>query len=296
MFFSYHLPVFFACVLIGQWVMAQDNPANVPRTTESKLKMSAAEILKTFRDEFVPITPGKGQFPKSFEMGADDSAKAERPRHRVEFDSDFQFAKYEVPQNLYETVMGKNPSVWGGPRNSVEMVTFRDAQAFCAKATKMLREADLIEKDEIVRLPSEAEWEYCCRAGTTTAYSFGDKARAEGDQGLKAALLDKYGWHTGNAAGNDPPVGALAPNAWGLYDMHGYLWEYVADGWHPDYEKAPTGGRSWDPDKRDVPRVIRGGSWRDPYSLLKSATRWSVPDHVRSDAVGFRCVLAKESP
>ncbi len=281
-------------LILGNGAMAQDATAKDAKRTSSKTK-SQAEILKTFRDEFVPITPGRGKFPKSFEMGASDGASSEQPKRQVRLDYDFQIAKYEVPQNLYETVMGKNPSVWGGPRNSVEMVTFRDAQAFCAKVTTLLREEDLIEKEEIVRLPSEAEWEYCCRAGTKTAYGFGNKAQAENDRGVKATLLDKYGWHTGNAAGNDPPVGALAPNAWGLYDMHGYLWEYVSDSWHPDYEKAPKGGGSWEPDRRDVPRVIRGGSWRDRFPLLKCSTRWSVPDHVRSDAIGFRCVLAKKS-
>lgn len=257
-------------------------------------KSTPAAILKTFREEFVPITPGTGPFPKSFEMGSADGNAAERPRHPVRFNHEFHMAKYEVPQNLYEAVIGKNPSTWGGPRNSVEMVSFREAEAFCAQATRQLREAKLIEPDEVVRLPSEAEWEYCCRAGTTTAYGFGEKAQAEGDQGVKASVLDRFGWHTGNAAGNDPPVGALKPNAWGLYDMHGYLWEYVSDGWHSDYQNAPLDGGSWEPNRRELPRIIRGGSWRDPFGLLKSATRWSVPDHVRSDAIGFRCVLAKQ--
>ena len=256
-------------------------------------KPAPAQILKTFREEFVAITPGKGAFPQSFEMGSAEGNGSEQPRHTVRFDYEFQISKYEVPQNLYEAVMVKNPSVWGGPRNSVEMVTFRDAEAFCAKATRLLREAKLIAENEIVRLPSEAEWEYCCRAATSTAYYFGDEARAEGDQGVKASRLDPFAWHTGNAAGNDPPVGALKPNAWGIYDMHGYLWEYVSDGWHADYRNAPRDGSSWQPNQRGLPRVIRGGSWRDSYKLLRSATRWSVPDHVRSDAIGFRCVLVR---
>ena len=258
-------------------IFSEDN-----KTIANNLSTPSA-ILKTFREEFVAITPGKGPFPQSFEMGSTVGDSSEQPRHRVRFDSEFQIAKYEVPQNLYEAVMGKNPSVWGGPRNSVEMVSFRDAQAFCTQATKLLHEAKLIAEEEEIRLPSEAEWEYCCRAGTTTAYSFGETA----------AELDKFAWHTGNAAGNDPPVGALKPNAWGLYDMHGYLWEYVGDSWHPNYEKAPADGGSWQANQRELPRVIRGGSWRDPSGLLKSATRWSVPDHVRSDAIGFRCVLSK---
>jgi formylglycine-generating enzyme required for sulfatase activity len=268
-------------------LMAQDKPLAGEKPT-------LGSLLKTFRQEFVSITPGKGLFPKSFEMGSAEGDPSEQPRHAVRFDQAFQMAKYEVPQNLYEAVMGKNPSVWGGPRNSVEMVSFRDAEAFCLKATQLLREAKWIEQDELVRLPCEAEWEYCCRAGTSTAYCFGETAQAEGDQGKKASELDKYGWHTGNAANNDPPVGALQPNAWGLYDMHGYLWEYVSDGWHGDYQQAPRDGGSWQPNQRDLPRVIRGGSWRDPFGLLRSATRWSVPDHVKSDAIGFRCVLAKQ--
>jgi formylglycine-generating enzyme required for sulfatase activity len=267
-------------------VMAQDKP-------EEQAKPDPAALLKTFREEFVAITPGKGEFPKSFEMGSMGGDPEEQPRHKVKFDYDFHMARYEVPQDLYEAVMGKNPSVWGGPRNSVEMVSHQDALAFCAKATMLLRQAKLIAADEEIRLPSEAEWEYCCRAGTTTTYSFGEKAQTDGDEGVKASLLDSYGWHTGNAAGNDPPVGALKPNAWGLYDMHGYLWEYVGDGWHKDYKNAPGDGGSWEPNSRELPKVMRGGSWRDPFPLLTSSARWPIPNHAKSDAIGFRCVLAK---
>jgi formylglycine-generating enzyme required for sulfatase activity len=265
-----------------------------PSPLNAQDKPDRAKILKTFREEFVSITPGKGVFPASFEMGSAEGDASELPRHQVRFAYEFQMAKYEVPQNLHEAVMEKNPSVWGGPRNSVEMVSFQDAQAFCTKATQLLREAKLIEQNELIRLPSEAEWEYCCRAGTNTAYCFGDKAQGKDDQGVAASVLGEFGWHTGNAAGNDPPVGALKPNAWGLYDMHGYLWEYVSDGWHRDYQKAPQDGSSWEPDQNKLPRIIRGGSWRDPFGQLRSATRRSTPDHVKSDAIGFRCVLAKK--
>lgn len=249
-------------------------------------------ILKTFASEFVDITPGQGRFPRSFEMG-DAGANATRPVRTVTFEHSFAMAKYEVPQELFQAVMKKNPSVWGGPRNSVEMVTYRDALLFCREVTRLLRAKNLIAADEVIRLPTEAEWEYCCRAGTSTRYSFGDEARHDADTGLKATRLDPYAWHTGNAAGNDPPVGALKPNAWGLYDMHGYLWEYVADSWHDDFTNAPVDGGAWDAEKEHALRVMRGGSWRDRYDLLQSSTRWPVPDHVRSDAVGFRCVKAK---
>jgi formylglycine-generating enzyme required for sulfatase activity len=251
-----------------------------------------APLLKTFVEEFVPITPGEGKFPKSFLMGSADGPESERPAHEVSFDYTFAMAKYEVPQNLYAAVMGENPSRWKGPRNSAEMFRIAEAEEFCTRVTKFLRDARMIGDDEVIRLPSEAEWEYCCRAGTKTAYSFGDQATAEEDTGNKATVLGAYGWHTGNAAGNDPPVGKLKPNAWGLYDMHGYLWEFVADGWHPDYKGSPTDGSAWTAGDKTL-RVVRGGSWKDRYEHLRCATRKQVAADLADDAIGFRCVRAK---
>jgi formylglycine-generating enzyme required for sulfatase activity len=176
---------------------------------------SQAELLRMFREEFIALTPGQGEFPADFEMGRADGEPAEGPPHRVRMTRPFAIARYEVPQNLWQAVMGDNPSRWKGPRNSVELLSFDDAEAFCRKATERMRNAKLITPTQVVRLPSEAEWEYAARAGTTTRYSFGDDA----------TKLDEYAWSTHNAAGNDPPVGAKRPNAWNLYDVHGYLWE-----------------------------------------------------------------------
>jgi formylglycine-generating enzyme required for sulfatase activity len=114
-----------------------------------------------------------------------------------------------------------------------------------------------------------------------------------GDAGPKASLLDEYGWHTGNAAGNDPPVGAKMPNIWGLFDMHGYLWEFVSDAWHENYEGAPADGRSWSSDERPPQHVIRGGSWKDRYESLRSAVRRPIAADATDDAVGLRCVKVK---
>ena len=250
-----------------------------------------AMLLKTFVSELVPITPGHGEFPRTFQMGS-TASHAEHPAHEVTLSQDFAIAKYEVPQNLYQHVMGKNPSRWQGPRNSAEMMSYDEAEEFCGKLTTLLREAELIADDEVIRLPTEAEWEYCCRAGTTTVYSFGDNAQAAGDEGNKATLLDAYAWHTGNAAGNDPAVGALQPNPWGLYDMHGYLWEFCADDWHPTYEDAPADGSA-----RDVAGAtfiaVRGGSWKDNHQSLRSSFRQAASRDARDDAMGFRCVRAK---
>ena len=118
----------------------------------------------------------------------------------------------------------------------------------------------------MIRLPTEAEWEYACRAGTTTAYSFGDDVKQLGD----------YAWFKGNAKGNDPPVGKKKPNPWGLYDMHGYIWEWCADAWHPSYEGAPSNGSAWDAaDAKE--RVIRGGAGaprrRRPFRLPRQDLR-----------------------
>ena len=252
------------------------------------------KLLKTFSDEFVAITPGEKDFPASFVMGSDKGSPAEQPAHRVTIRYSFSIARYEMPQNLYEAAMGRNPSKWKGPRNSVEMFSFQEAQDFCKKITGLMREAKLLADDEEIRLPTEAEWEYCCRAGTTTAYSFGDSAVQAGDAGNKASVLDEYGWHTGNAAGNDPPVGAKKPNAWGLYDMHGYLWEFVSDAWHDDYSGAPADGRSR-AGEENTPRVIRGGSWKDRHEALRSAHRRPFKPDAKDDAVGLRCVKAKRS-
>ena len=250
-------------------------------------------LLATFVSEFVEITPGSGRFPKAFRMGAAGEHELETTTHEVTFEHSFAIAKYETPQNLYEAVMGENPSRWRGRRNSVEMVTWQDANVFCRRVTAMLRTAELIAADDEIRLPTQAEWEYCCRAGTTTAYSFGDAATTAGDTGDEASKLNEYAWHTGNAAGNDPAVGALKPNLWGLYDMHGYLWEYVADAWSEDPAGAPADGSSRETGGALRLRVMRGGSWRDRHDVLRAATRCPIPDHVRSDAIGFRCVRAK---
>lgn len=250
-------------------------------------------LLQRFVEELVEITPGKGKFPAEFRMGS-TAQPAEQPVHSVRLQQPFAIARYEVPQNLYEAVMGSNPSRWKGPRNSAEMMTWHEARTFCEKLTGLLRAAKLIAADEVIRLPSEAEWEYCCRAGTTTAYSFGAEARAAGDTGKQASLLDPHAWHTGNAAGNDPPVGALKPNPWGLYDMHGYLREFTADPWHADYAGAPADGSAWTAAEGEMPKevVVRGGSWKDKYPELRSAARKPFGATDRDDAVGFRCVRA----
>jgi len=219
------------------------------------------ELLKTFREEFIAITPGEGKFPAKIRLGTDVTSGPQTP-----FTQPFSIARYEVPQNLWEAVMGNNPSKWKGKRNSVEVLSRKQAQDFCDKASILMRTASLIGKGDSIRLPTEAEWEYCARAGTGTRYSFGDDVKE----------LDKYAWHTGNAAGNDPPVGAKQPNPWGLYDVHGYLWEWTS--------ARPESGKG----------VVRGGSWKDKAEELSSHSRRVVDAELQDDAVGLRCVLQRD--
>lgn len=263
--------------------------------TKQAAKQKVHEFLKTFISEFVEITPGQGKYPASFVMGTERGPWSELPAHRVTFSYSFHIAKYEVPQNLYEAVMGANPSRWKGPRNSAENFSWKEAQGFLQRITRLLQEDKLLSEDEVIRMPTEAEWEYCCRAGTTTAYSFGESAIAPGDTGVKASILNKFGWHTGNAAGNDPPVGALQPNPWSLYDMHGYLWEFVSDGWHENYVGAAADGASRSTAEANPRRVVRGGSWMDRYECHRCAYRQPVEESAKSEAIGLRCVRAKKT-
>lgn len=239
-----------------------------------------ATLLKTFRDEFVCITPGTGPYPATLGMGG-DSVKG-GPDITIRFTKPFSIAKYEVPQNLWEAVMGANPSKWKGPRNSVEMLSYDEAVEFCKRATARMRELQLIGPMQEVRLPSEAEWEYCTRAGTTTKYSFGDDV----------AAINDYGWHTGNAAGNDPPVGAKKPNPWGLYDVHGYLWEWCADVWGNTVAELPADGSPRIDGDANF-GVLRSGSWKDAADKLAGDFRLRADRGLRDDAVGLRCVLTE---
>jgi formylglycine-generating enzyme required for sulfatase activity len=276
-----------ALLIIGGCFLggALSNFANAAESNKAVEAKVTVELLKTFRQEFVPLTPGENQQPGGFQMGRGvGGSAAERPRHEVKLSRPFYMAKYEVPQNLWSAVMGSNPSKWSGPRNSVEMLSHAEAVQFCQKATELMRAAKLIAPDEVIRLPNEAEWEYAARAGTATVYSFGDDPDDLAD----------YGWFHANAAGNDPPVGAKEPNAWKLYDMHGYLWEWCSDPWHENYAGAPVDGSVWSKGGIAGKYVLRGGSWKDAAESLSSSFRRAGEEHLRDDAVGLRCALSKE--
>ncbi|CCI33102.1 formylglycine-generating enzyme family protein [Microcystis sp. T1-4] len=211
-----------------------------------------------------------------FLMGSPDSdsdaQSREKPQHQVQVNS-FAIGKYPVTQAQYEAVMGTNPSRFKNNRqNPVENVSWNDAQAFCQKLSQIT--------GKTYRLPTEAEWEYACRAGTTTRYYFGDDANQLGD----------YAWHKGNSGGKTHPVGQKKPNAWGLYDMSGNVWEWCEDNWHSTYENAPKDGRAWIKNGNDNRSLLRGGSWYDDPNYCRSAFRSGDYRRDNGDFSGFRVV------
>jgi len=254
-------------------VVADDEPS--PTSMPSKSPKAA---IVRFVEECVQLPVEGNLIPATVSVGTANPAKHELPLRATVVSQRFRISKYETTQELYQAVMGENPSRWKGPRNSVENVSYRDAEHFCRKLTAMLHHDRKINTSEVVRLPTTVEWEYCCRAGSSTRYSFGDEPGLNGGTNV----LDAYAWHTGNAAGNDPAVGILKPNGWQLYDVHGYLWEFVSDV-APDQSTKPTSLR-----------MARGGSWKDDHSRLSSSSYLTLLDDATSDAVGFRCVIAEK--
>jgi len=213
--------------------------------------------------EFVRISTG------TFLMGTADGGEWERPEHPVCISQSFYLGKYPVTQAQWATVMGNNPSVFKGhPNWPVENVSWEDVHVFIQ--TLKVREAG-----EDYRLPTEAEWEYACRAGSTTSYCFGDAP----DQ------LGEYAWYRENAGGQPHPVGLRKPNVWGLYDMHGNVWEWVQD-W---YRLYPTDPLSASP---GLERVDRGGSWVWDARFCRSATRGHLTPGHRAYDTGFRLLRA----
>lgn len=270
---------------LSQTQLVADEPTSTPN--------DQATLLETFRKEFVAITPGMNKFPAEFQFGPSNEPSAVK----VTLNRNFEISKYETYQSIYESVMGQNPSRWKSPRNAVETVSYDQAMEFCAKATELMRAAKLINANEIIRLPTEIEWEYCAKAGTSTVYSFGDDPRAPDDAKSQASILNEYGWYSWNSKGKNPAVGDLKPNPWGLYDFHGNYWEICGDEWTDSLAEVAAEPHKYyrKTNEKIVLSAIRGGCWRDHYSMLRSAARTTTLTMQTRNWIGFRCVLIKES-
>jgi len=222
---------------------------------------------------FMPIAAG------SYMMGSNNGDSDEKPVHTVRLTKPFWMAKTEVTQAQYEQVMGSNPSRFKGADLPVESVSWNDAMEFCRKLTALERQAGRLPEGFEYTLPTEAQWEYACRAGTTGDY---------------AGNLDSMGWYSSNSGSKTHPVGTKQANAWGLYDMHGNVWEWCSDlyGSYPSGSVTDPRGAS-----SGSNRVNRGGSWNNGASSCRSANRsWSAPAF-RDRTLGFRvCLVSAVAP
>ncbi|MFC2167511.1 formylglycine-generating enzyme family protein [Acidobacteriota bacterium] len=243
------------------------------------------EIIETAYGVEMVVLPGGW-----FEMGDEANADCDAPAHKVWVDS-FYMDRYEVTQDLYFKLQISDSSRFEGENLPVEQKTWIDAVRFCnirsyEEGLELCYDEDTLECNFEAggyRLPTEAEWEYACRAGTTSSYSYGDDPNE----------LSRYAWFNPNAGGKTQTIGSRRPNSWGLFDMHGNVAEWCSDYYSEDYysispERNPSG-----PVIGEL-RVIRGGAWNSTLAACRSGYRTgsaSVDDGcLISDAIGFRCV------
>jgi formylglycine-generating enzyme required for sulfatase activity len=254
------------------------------RSLEAQCRRKAARVLQEREQQQIlripPLENSLGMELKllpagTFTMG-EAGGNADEAPHEVTLSQPFYLGVYKVTNAQWRSVMGSVPSNWQDDDRPVEQVSWHEAIEFCRKLSALPAE---VQAGRVYRLPTESEWEYACRAGTTTRYSFGD---AEGK-------LGEHGWFDTNSGGETHPVGKKRPNPWGLYDMHGNLFEWCSD-WFGRYPtvavtdpQGPSGGSE---------RVSRGGCWISPAGYCRSAQRcWDDPSY-QLYFVGFRIALS----
>ncbi len=230
----------------------------------------------------------------TFRMGSDkatdtDAYDDEMPAHDVTV-PDFYLAQFPVTQDIWREITGENPAFFQGDRRPVENVSWNDiVNGDPEKAEPAF--LDILQKKtgQAFRLPTEAEWEYAAQGGVympeiDTAVG---KILIPGNKYAGSDKLAEVGWYDDNSHGETKPVGLLDPNALGLYDMSGNVWEWCADDWHGDYERAPDNGTAWIDTPRGTDRVMRGGSWVYGARHCRAAFRLiNTPGHQDSDVGG----------
>jgi formylglycine-generating enzyme required for sulfatase activity len=264
---------------------------NTPPTNSAAAQQIAASNPATNSPtDMARITGGR------FVMG--DKTEIDAPPHEVVVSS-FYIDKYLVTQEQYQKLMGANPSRWKGSNNPVEQIRWSDAVKFCNQRSRLenlqpcydLKTWKCDFAANGYRLPTEAEWEYAARAGTSTPYFFGDNP----------SELGKYAWFDGNAGGRPRPVGQKSPNAWGLYDICGDVWEWCNDFYKVDYYQESPRQDPKGPDTSKT-KVLRGGAWRFNAESCRCGYRYNEnPGYADVcfgyDIYGFRCVRSiSENP
>ncbi len=281
----------YGLAVVASPIIVTPKEADKPKKESNSLVLDLPNGVKL---ELIDIPAG------SFSMGSDEYHD-EKPIHKVTFQA-FKFGKYPITQKQYLAVMGNNPSnfqdnafkigkysitqkqflalMGNNPSNfqdnenlPVERVTWDNAIAFCKKLSAMV--------GQTVKLPSEAQWEYACRGGSTGKYCFGDDVNQ----------LEKYAWYDKNSGSKTHPIGEKLANSWGLHDMHGNVLEWCEDIWHENYKGAPTDGSAWLNAGEQNSRSIRGGSWYYFDFGCRSASRLRISAGRRDNGIGFRVVV-----
>lgn len=255
----------------SQAILAGETPSGTAVGATETVDLGNGVTLETV------AIPG-GSFLMGSPTSEKDRADNEGPQHQVTLEP-FWMGKCEVTQAQWQALMGSNPSHFKGDNRPVEQVSLNDARAFCQKL------ATLTGKP--YRLPSEAQWEYACRAGTTTRFFFGDSDGSLGD----------YAWFFGNSGSKTHPVGEKSPNPWGLHDICGNVLEWCEDMHHDSYMGAPNDGSAWTSGSDSTFRVLRGGWWRNGAKDCRSACRRfrHKPDF-KDIMIGFRVVYPQLPP
>lgn len=244
--------------VLSSFVQAQVTPSDRPVRVETG----------PYGIMFVSIPAG------TFQMGSDDGEPDEKPVHTVRITKPFQIGQFELTQQQWRKVMGTDPSYFKGDKRPVEQVSWNDVQEFVARLNEL-------NDGWRYRLPTEAEWEYAARAGSTTNYPWGDNMDGE------------YAWYARNSDGQTHDVGTKQPNAWGLYDVIGNAWEWCQDWKSSSYyasspvndPQGPLTGSS---------RVRRGGGFRVLGISVRTANRGDRNPKDRPDFLGFRLVRSKD--
>jgi formylglycine-generating enzyme required for sulfatase activity len=263
------------------------NTGSVERNVRTVCLPDQVEELTVMLPGNVPLVLVRipsGTFTMGCNPDEQDSYYSELPQHEVVLEQDFWMGKYEVTQQQWLAVMNTWPdtvpssAVGLGDNYPAYWVSWYDAQDYVTALNAYL--SDSYQDAIVVRLPSESEWEYACRAGTTTRYYWGDDP--------DYVLADSYAWHRFNSDGSAHPVGEKLPNAFGLYDMSGNVWEWCGDDWHDDYIGAPNDGSIWVDSPRNLTRMLRGSGWSWEPEFCRSAKRGGYM--YSYDHVGFRLV------
>jgi len=225
--------------------------------------------------------------PETYQMGSGNALYSESPVHEITFTCEFYFGRYLITQHQWETVMGKNPSHFRkSPEHPVESISWETAKEFCSRLTERCGMQ--------VRLPSESEWEYVCRAGTKNEFFFTSAGPFSDETSIlleTRRALREYAWFDENSRGKTHTVGGKKPNPWGIYDIIGNVWEWCEDVWCDTYENSPNDGSAMTmASNRQPRRCLRGGAWDMDAFRCRSTYRSYEWKELATNRFGIRIV------